>query len=490
MDNQVEIQRFRSTCKTWRSLLPYPFPSIFPLTVPSPPLYSATAPALFHYIVEHTGYLISSEIHTCPSFLVFENLPGRDRDRVFSPFRLFSPQPNGKKTWPSPQKLDLQQLPIKSLFKTYYLHRSFNITNDTIGETSLVQKLVLFSHLSNSNHSARINPEFAVTEQGVDLAVVALLPNGQLALHLTRNNDWKLITPAANANCMFDDIINYDENLWGVDLDGGAFVLEDYVSLKMTQVAASPILFIQGNSYVRNPNTSEMTPLTSPFYPKGRIDLSFNQSFNRCDDSSSFKGRKRLVQASGKLYMLFPCRLLNHSSNQIKVFELNSKNQWEEVESIGNHSFFMGPGFAFSMVVTQELEGHCWRNCIFLSGVSFCRSVSANVDYPLFTEMLEPGPTIGVYSLVDNTFRKILPKDYPPIFCTHLPSSLSPKEVPPSREEILNRARQFQPYSANRGVEEMMKRAREHHSSSSPSSAKRRREEMMKTASEPRRRPR
>ncbi|KAK9671042.1 hypothetical protein RND81_12G002700 [Saponaria officinalis] len=428
LENEADVQMFRSTFKLWRTLVPSPLPSIFPLKIPTPPPYNEKASRMDFYIAQHTAYLIDSldTQSTNPLFLVLESKPDR---HGFYPFRLFASGKMHKKDWSPPHKLDLQRLRTRLVYKAYYLHfwTDVNARNWGIGETCYFQKLVLFSNSTTKN-----NPLFLATEKGVDLVAVALLSKGDLA-HLTINinnpslMEWKLVN---HLPTKFDDIIYYGGRLWGVDLSGGAFVMkDDNMSLSMTRVAASPMIFKDGNFYVGNANN--LTPLFSPFYEKPM----FNSYNNHYDDNIGIQGRKRLVEASGGLYMLFPCRRsLHHDTNQIMVYQLiiskkEYEYEWVKIESIGNKAFFVGHGFSFSMEIGAG-TGLCFNenpkaqngNCIFLNGLSFCRSHSAKHDFPLFKQMLNPYATTGVYSLVDNEFEAISPLDCPQIYCHPTPT--------------------------------------------------------------------
>ncbi|KAK9749494.1 hypothetical protein RND81_02G129700 [Saponaria officinalis] len=441
LESQVDIQAFRSTCKLWRCLVPPPFPCIFPLKIPPPP-HMSTSTKIIHCIAERTVYLIGSsqDDDDDPILLVLESKPEGDR-QVFFPFRLFRPGESlfrlgrrdsfvwsgGRGQLKPPKVLDLKGLRVSLVYKSYYhfLYRHDALPKMGIGETNWFLKIELFSYYANTNI-----PSQSSTRTGVDLAIVALLPQGELAqlrLNNYNNNNynntlsmgWRLVRQSIN----YDDIIKFSGKLWGVDIYGGAFVMDDFDSLNMTQVVASPI-----------------------------IDKSYRWGDNNCP----CKGRKRFVEALGELFLLFPCRLRRgYEEKQIKVFRLSKSGksgsysydyEWLEVESIGNKAFFVGPGFSFSMIVgPKSLWPNNKGNCIFLNGLAFCRSNPTKNDFPLFKNMLNPCPTAGVYCLVDKKFTTFSTSDCPTISCTIFPSFLfSPKKIkglmrPRGRQGMMHR---------------------------------------------------
>ncbi|KAK9669531.1 hypothetical protein RND81_13G137000 [Saponaria officinalis] len=196
--NDLDVQSFRSACKLWRSLVPSPFPSIFPLKIAPPPPYSEECPTTFgYYITEHTGYLINSNKNSV--FVVLEPKP---QGHGFFRFRLFAAGHHlvfGQFGSCHRREIDLERFRMSFLYKAYYLQswKSGYPPNSGAKETGYLKKLILFSYNTNTNRSTDLNPRFAAIEKGVDLAAVAILDNGDLAqLNLSNNRsimEWKLL---------------------------------------------------------------------------------------------------------------------------------------------------------------------------------------------------------------------------------------------------------------------------------------------------------
>ncbi|XP_074267370.1 F-box protein SKIP23-like [Silene latifolia] len=387
LKNQLDLVRFRSTCNSWRSNL-LPASNLFPLRIPSPPGFSTNDQKYRFFITERTGFLRSSGKK--PMAVVFESIESKDKSRegsgvAYTPTPLYAPHGSLiKKVGTFPKVLDMQQCSIDSLFTSYFIRlaMSYKISSKgkdevswDIGPTVFVDKVVLIPYDSNANVPLRVNPNYTGIKEEIDLIVVALMSSGDLNFLSTRSMEW---TPIIKLK--FDDIVNYKANLWTVDQNGTTYIM-DFKSVTMRPVVRSPNEFI--------------------------ID----------------RGRKRLVEASGELYMLVPTRdpENSNSSNEIKIFQLLGR-KWVEVKSIGKHVFFVFSTFSFSTIVDIEGRG----NCIVLDSLSFCRYITSRGcvirDYPLFRKMRDVDYGFGVYDVEnkigDNKFKGLNHKDLHHILCS------------------------------------------------------------------------
>ncbi|XP_074267367.1 F-box protein SKIP23-like [Silene latifolia] len=372
LKTRLDLVRFRSTCNSWRSNLP-PASDLFPLRIPSPP-GNPIDDRRYHFVItERTGYLHLPGKNPV-RIVVFESIGSSLYSLI--PFYENAPYGTFQKVMAF---LDMQQCSVNSLFTGHFISivssnkRRNLVVGPWAGPNILVDKILLISYDNIAKIPLRVNPNYTGKKDEIDLIVVALMSSGEVNFLSTQLMEWKSITSSK-----FDDIINYEANLWVVDKYGSAYVM-DFKSVTMRQVVRPP----KGFNFVG--------------------------------------GRMRLVEASGELYMLAPNLVLDHhkSSNEIKIFQLKG-SRWVQVKGIGKHVFYVMSSFSFSIIVDRKGRG----NCILLDRMSFCRFISSRGfiyrDHPLFPQMCDHDTGFGVYDIeneIEDKFKILDYEDLPHIFC-------------------------------------------------------------------------
>lgn len=174
----------------------------------------------------------------------------------------------------------------------------------------------------------------------------------------------------------FDDIVDYDGRLLGINSVGGLYEMMGHDVSGMREI---------------------VPPIT---------------------DMGGGGKRKRLVESSGGLYLVSVTSNVAHGQ-PVRVYGLNEETRrWIEVTSIGDQILFFGFSFSFS-ASAQEFEGFCGKNCIIFEQPSFNKSgylrrfhdlawsclkvgachledgaaVRAIESYPCYSDILWPPPT-------------------------------------------------------------------------------------------------
>ncbi|KAK9677753.1 hypothetical protein RND81_11G164800 [Saponaria officinalis] len=361
---KTERLRFKSVCKSWRSSLSKSHKTKFmAFEVPKPPTLNPwpwvcnymKGPTYF--VTEPTLYAFRDGIGGNWLVQLDEVLPHR-----FIPNHTFFSLGLGK-FFKRKNLVDMSVFPISKYYHIICVPptQGRDGKDEFFNRFSVVDKTVVVSDDDDDDVS--------------NLVVGALLKRGRVGFlrilrscHTCNPQEWKVIGCAKkgdeSGSIRFDDIVNFDGKLCVVDFKGRAFLV-NAKTLELTLIAKEP-------------------PLTS------NVEL---------------ERRWRLVEASGEIYLLVPLRdIVNGQVKpEIGVYKLwKQRNEWVEVESIGDQVFFIGCDFSFAASardVFSKFEDYMNRVLVISESFPMYREIRQNCSRePLFKDVSD-NITVGIYDL-------------------------------------------------------------------------------------------
>ncbi|XP_021750845.1 F-box protein SKIP23-like [Chenopodium quinoa] len=366
---RLDVLRFRSVCKSWRSSLFFK-PKIEAFKIPEPPIiYDSIKrrdPPSSFILTERTMYLLHPKeseqtghgyyksafgfVNWASGKLAeFEELlPNK-----FLP-HVFSSKSSIDGFFMVKNMLDFTISPITKFYGIVLLHNKkenveerfvkFDRFRFLTGYNGVVDKVII---VSNYNYVSIIYPIpiDCDDEDGKNVVVVALLRGGKVGLLRLLGSEltpdpvgWRVVNYGQDdEDIRFDDIVNLEGRLCVVDCKGRAFLVDLY-SLELTQIALPP------------PN----------------CNLEGLQLLQR--------RRKRLVEHSGDLYLLVTCRykVCGGLRPHILVYKLRVQTrEWVEVVSLGDQLFLW---VSISLLLPLLVTSLGMWSATGTVGVVICRS--------------------------------------------------------------------------------------------------------------------
>lgn len=381
LHNYIDVLRFRSVCRSWRSSLP-PFSQTSPpLPLPFPSPYISPTLPLHAFLSQTTLYRLGPLNHQPTPNLSSSSSPTPPNGRLVK----VEKSELGKMRFLHP--LSKKIIP-RNLEDPSEGHNEFNLLHLRIHELAVsyslkytdttcvpgISKIVLFPNSSGSDVK--------------DCTIIAVFEGGKLGFARSGDEKWTLID---EQNFHYDDVIVYNQQYYTVDRWGTVF----WIDLSMRLVQFSPPLIGLGHQKHLVECGGELLVIDR-FLNKERH---FQPVIAAVEDAE--------VQQQQQPFII-PVRHTPYNSLpkavDFKAYKLDQEwGTWVELKNLRNQSIILGNDCCFS-IEASEFEG-CKKNCVYYTDVredEFCkRSTSRvfDVEGKRFGNILgHPGRMIEIFN--------------------------------------------------------------------------------------------
>lgn len=388
----IDVLRFRSVCRSWRSSLP-PFTQTsppLPLRFPSP--YISANLSVDAFLSQTIIYRLAPLNHEpSPNVSSSSSPPPRNgrlvkvekselgKMRFLHPLSKQIIRCNLEDLSQGHNELNLLDLRMDELAVSYSL--KYSDTTCVPG----ISKIVVFPNSSGSDVK--------------DCTIIAVFECGKLGFARSGDEKWTLID---EQNFHYDDVIVYNQQYYTVDRWGTVF----WIDSSMRLVQFSPPLIGLGHHKHLVECGGELLVIDR-FLDKERH---FQPAIAAVDDAEQ-QQHHFMIPVQRPPYSSLP------KAVDFKAYKLDQEwGTWVELKNLGNRSIILGNDCCFS-IEASEFEG-CKKNCVYYTDVTEdafskrSRSRVFDVEGKRIGNILGyPGRMIGIF----NTPPIWLSKSIPPL---------------------------------------------------------------------------
>ncbi|XP_015889789.4 putative F-box protein At1g65770 [Ziziphus jujuba] len=369
LDNGIDVLRFRSVCKSWRSSIPpvqntVPLP--LPLEFPGPRAFTTvrlSQPKIYHLQPPLQDYQTpTSNPSPSQGWLV------KLEESLFSgKMRSLDPISNCQiHDFPpaSAKALNLLDFRVAELIRSYALEFFFHVGFDFV----FAVKVAVLSHNSWSTNN---------------FAQCAIMYVGLLGFWKLGETKWSFID---GEKFFYHDVVSYNGKFYAIDKLGSAY----WIDPSLNAIQFSPPLPDLDGLNRKQKHLIESCGdlyLVDRFLDKERLAKDSDPDLDGYVDDDHFLG-------------YFVNYNLDARAFSFKVYKLEMEQdcrRWVEVKKLGDRAFFLCSDCSFS--ISAKEFGGFKRNCIYFSNASVMRSASYKCQ---------------VFDLDDGTISSL---DYSEFFC-------------------------------------------------------------------------
>lgn len=338
LDNGIDVLRFRSVCKSWRSSTP-PFqndtvPLPLPLEFPGPRAFTTvrlSQPRIYHLqpLHEYQNPISNSSSSSSSSLGWLVKL---EESVVSGKMRQLDPISNCQ-IRDSAKVLNLLDFRVAEVSSSYALEFFFHLGFDFV----FADKVAVLSHNS-----------------------CAIMYGGLLGFWKLGDEKWTFID---GEKFYYHDVVSYKGNFYAVDKLGSAY----WIDSSLNPIQFSPPLSDLDGLNLKQKHLIESGGdlyVVDRFLDKDRLAKDSDADLDGYIDDDHFLGYFVNYNLEARAY-------------SFKVYKLELEqgcSSWTEVKNLGDRAFFLCSDCCFSISANEF--GGCKRNCIYFSNASVMRSAS------------------------------------------------------------------------------------------------------------------